>query len=196
MKSMRDEPAAVVLGDVVDAHDVRTGHLPRQQQFLAETLERFGLAREFRAQQLDGDVDIERLIAAAIDHAHAADAEHRDDAEPVGEDVARRATRTDRVAPSSSPNRCPVRPLSGPRHWTCAHDSAFWPARAYRKIHALTANATRPSAARRRRAARLSSLTSPCRCPTATMCAACCATLSISSRSSSVTGGPGRRLST
>jgi hypothetical protein len=71
-----------VLGDVVDAHDVRTGHLAREQQFIAEALEGFGPAGELGPQQLDGDLDVERQVARAIDHAHTADAEQFLDAEP------------------------------------------------------------------------------------------------------------------
>src|SRR5690348_17704728 len=61
-----DEPATVVLGDVVDAHDMRARNLTREQKLAAEPLERAGSAREFGAQQLDGDVDVERKIAGAI----------------------------------------------------------------------------------------------------------------------------------
>ena len=83
-----DEPAAIVLGDVVDAHDVRARHLPREQELAAEPLERAGTARELGPQQFQRDVDVEREIAGAVDDAHAADAEQPIDAEAAAEQLA------------------------------------------------------------------------------------------------------------
>ena len=58
-----DQPSRVatlelVTRNVVDAHHVRARHLPRQQQFLFETLERVCALRDFGAQQLDRRVHV------------------------------------------------------------------------------------------------------------------------------------------
>ena len=83
-----DEPATAGFGDVVDAHDVRARYLPREQKLPAKALERVGFARELGPQQLQCDIDVEREIARAVDDAHAADAEQRDDLK-AAEQVAR-----------------------------------------------------------------------------------------------------------
>ena len=75
--------------EVVDAHDVRARHLAREQQLLAEALERVGPARELGPQQLQRDIDVERQVVRAIDDAHAADAEQRSMRKRAAEQIAR-----------------------------------------------------------------------------------------------------------
>ena len=83
-----DEPDFAVPHEIVDAHDVRARHLAREQQFLAEALERVGTAGELGPQQFQRDVDIELDVVRLIDDAHAAHAEQAHDAEAVGDDIA------------------------------------------------------------------------------------------------------------
>ena len=94
-----DEPASVVLHEVVDAHDVRARHLAREQDLLAEARERIGPGGELGPQQLERDRHAELLVARAVDHAHAADAEQLLDAEAPRDELARRAARRWRTCP-------------------------------------------------------------------------------------------------
>ncbi len=83
-----DQPDLAMPHEIVDAHDVRARHLPRQQQLLAETLERVGPAGELGPQQFQRDIDIELHVVRVIDDAHAAHAEQAHDAKTIGDDIA------------------------------------------------------------------------------------------------------------
>ena len=86
----RQEVLPVDLADVVDAADVRMRDLPRDAHLVARTGRAVVLvARDRVGQELQRDRLAERQVVGAIDLAHAASPEQRDDAVAVGEHRAR-----------------------------------------------------------------------------------------------------------
>ena len=69
------EAQALALADVVDADDVLVRDLAREQELAPETGDPFGITPELGAEDLDRDVLPQLLVARAVDHAHAAEAE-------------------------------------------------------------------------------------------------------------------------
>ena len=68
-----------VAADVVDGADVRIVQRGNDARLLLEALARFGIGGECAGQNLDGHRAIEPGVAGAIDLAHAARADRRDD---------------------------------------------------------------------------------------------------------------------
>jgi hypothetical protein len=75
-----EKQMAVDLADVVHAADVRMGDLARRADFVVELREADGIVLEAVGQELQGDRLAEPQIVGAVHLAHAALAEHRDDA--------------------------------------------------------------------------------------------------------------------
>ena len=74
-----EERRAVVLADVVQRADVRMGQLRDRARFAIEALAELRIGGERGGQHLDGDRAVEPRVARAIDLAHPAGAEGRQD---------------------------------------------------------------------------------------------------------------------
>ena len=68
-----------VAADVMDGADVRIVQRRDDAGFLLEALARFRIGRQRAGQDLDGDRAIEPGVTGAVDLAHAARADRRDD---------------------------------------------------------------------------------------------------------------------
>ena len=92
-----EEQRVVVAAEVVDGHDGRVVHLRDQLRLALEAL--LGLGAQLgRRDQLDGDLAIEPRVAGAVDDAHAAAAQFRDDLVPLRETAAQhRPSRSSRT---------------------------------------------------------------------------------------------------
>ncbi len=84
------EVQAIDLAEIVDAADVGVSHLTGEADFVAETLDGGFVVRQGFGKELEGDGLIEREIVGAIDLAHAAAAEHGDDAVAARQHISRR----------------------------------------------------------------------------------------------------------
>ena len=105
----REEAAAVGFAEVVEAADVLVRHLARRAQLVVELREVRRIAGDPFGQELQRDRLIERQIVGAIDFAHAAAAEQRDQPIAAGDDRSR--------CEAAAPPACRVRPrLIAGRH--------------------------------------------------------------------------------
>ncbi len=86
----RQEHAAVVLADVVDAADVAVRHLARDAHLVVELRQPLRILGDGRRQELQRDVLAEAQILGAVDLAHAAAADQAEDAVALGQQRARR----------------------------------------------------------------------------------------------------------
>ena len=84
----RQVQTALRLADVVDAADVRMRDLARHANLASQVVSGV-LVRSQYGQELERDGLTELEVVRAVDLAHAASAERRDDAEATGEDGAR-----------------------------------------------------------------------------------------------------------
>ena len=84
----RQKRTAVRFAEVVEADDVLVRHLPRDAQLVVKLGQTRCVARDGLGQELQRHRLIERQILGAIDLAHAAAAEHRDEAISAGNDRA------------------------------------------------------------------------------------------------------------
>jgi hypothetical protein len=71
--------------DVVDTTHVRVGHLARNANLVAQTLEPNGVARQLGGQELQRHRCAELVIVGTIDVAHAATAEATNDTKTPGD---------------------------------------------------------------------------------------------------------------
>ena len=85
----RQERLAGVLGDVVDAADVRVADPPGGRHLLAEPGEPVGVGGEVWREELEGDRLAEGQVVGPVHLPHPASAEGGDDPVPAGEDRAR-----------------------------------------------------------------------------------------------------------
>ena len=80
LEKLQDEVVEIaVAADVVDRADVRIVERGDGARFLLEALPRLRVSGERAGQHLDGDRAVEPRVTGAIDLAHAARAERRDD---------------------------------------------------------------------------------------------------------------------
>ena len=84
----RQERLPVRLADVVDAADVGVRDLPAVRTSAWNRASRSGSRASSARQELQRDRLTERQVVGAVDLAHAAPAEHRDDAVAAGEEGA------------------------------------------------------------------------------------------------------------
>ena len=95
----RQEHAAVVLADVVDAADVAVRHLARDAHLVVELGEPLRILGNGRRQELQRDGLAEPQILGTVDLAHAATADQPEDAVALGE----QRTRGHRIAGGPDP---------------------------------------------------------------------------------------------
>ena len=85
-----EEAAAVGVAEIVEAAHVLVRHLARDAQLAVELREARGVGGDAVGEELERDRLPEREIVGAVDLAHAAAAEERDQAVARGDDRSRR----------------------------------------------------------------------------------------------------------
>jgi hypothetical protein len=91
-----EERVAAGLADVVDAADVGMRDIPRHPHLGPESFDAIGVRRDGVGQELERDRLAEHQVLGAIDVAHPAAADERDDAIPRGEQGPRREATLER----------------------------------------------------------------------------------------------------
>ncbi len=82
-----DVVSALVLIDIVHPANVLVGNFSGELQFVLETGDNFDIARDFGAEELQGDLFIDLCVDDSIDRAHAAAAEFFDHFKPSGKEA-------------------------------------------------------------------------------------------------------------